>query len=62
MSTIGPGVSELRINDDGKHWRVIYRADPKDIVVAEVFLKKTNDTPENIKAACKKRYRHFDGG
>src|SRR4051812_31522029 len=37
MSVIGKRVHELRINDAGKEWRIIYRIDPDAIVIAEVF-------------------------
>ena len=32
MPAIGAGCHELRVRDDGKHWRLIYRTDPDAIL------------------------------
>jgi len=41
MSTIGRRCHELRITDENKIWRIIYRIDSDAIVVVEVLEKKT---------------------
>ena len=60
MPAIGPRCHELRINDDGHAWRIVYRIDPGHIVVAAVFPKKTQETPEFVKASCRARLRQYD--
>jgi phage-related protein len=47
--------------DENQTWRVIYRIDPDEILVAEVFSKKTQQTPQPIIDACKDRFRRYDG-
>jgi hypothetical protein len=46
MSSIGLRCHELRINDADTTWRLIYRIDQDAIVIAEVFAKKTEKTPQ----------------
>ena len=41
MPNIGPRCPELRINDENKTWRIIYRVDDDAIVAVDVFEKKT---------------------
>jgi phage-related protein len=60
MSLIGRRCHELRVNDEMMTWRLIYRIDPEDIVISEVFAKKTDRTPGNVVETCKRRYRAYD--
>jgi phage-related protein len=60
MSSIGARCHELRINDADTTWRLIYRVDPDAIVIAEVFVKKTEKTPREVMQACKKRLKEYD--
>ena len=48
MPGVGPGCHELRVRDAGHSWRLVYRADPDAIVIAEVFDKKTRRTPSEV--------------
>jgi phage-related protein len=48
MPSIGAHCPELRINDAGKTWRLIYRIDGDAIVVADVLAKKTEKTPDEV--------------
>ncbi len=41
MPSIGPRCHELRIQDQSKTWRIVYRRDSDAIVIAEVFAKTT---------------------
>ena len=41
-------------------WRLIYRIDPDAIVIAEVFAKKTQETPKEVIQACKRRMKEYD--
>jgi phage-related protein len=60
MPSIGPRCHELRIVDDDKSWRIIYRIDRESIVIADVFRKTTVTTPLHIVHACKHRLRVYD--
>lgn len=60
MLSIGSRCHELRINDEDKTWRIIYRIDEDAIVVLDVFAKKTNKTPDLIIKRCQKRLKQYD--
>src|SRR5437016_12216410 len=62
MPSIGAGCHELRINDTERRtsWRVIYRIDADAILVADVFAKKTQQTPQEVSQRCRKRLRQYD--
>jgi len=61
MPSIGPRCHELRIPDATATWRIVYRADPDAIVIAEVFSKKSQQTPNAVIAVCKTRLKRYDG-
>ena len=60
MPTIGRRVHKLRVIDRDKTWRIIYRIDSDAIVIAEVFAKRTQQTPQQIVQLCKQRFAHYD--
>jgi phage-related protein len=60
MPSIGPQCHELRVNDEHKTWRIIYRIDPDAIVICEVFEKKTPRTPKSVIDVCQQRLRRYD--
>jgi len=60
MPNIGPRCHELRINDEKKTWRIVYRIDADAIVVVDVFEKKTQKTPRQVLANCQRRLRLYD--
>jgi phage-related protein len=60
MPTIGPRCHELRIVDDNATWRIVYRADPDAVVIAEVFKNKTTQTPRTVLKICKRRLKDYD--
>jgi phage-related protein len=60
MPTIGPKCHELRINDENKIWRIIYRIDSDAIVILEIFQKHTQQTSKQIIDTCKQRLRMYD--
>lgn len=60
MPAIGPRCHELRINDGGATWGIIYRIDTDAIVIIEVFSKKTAATPKAVITACKRRLWEYD--
>jgi phage-related protein len=60
MPSIATRCHELRINDVGGTWRVIYRIDKDAIVILEVFAKKTGQTPKHVIETCRKRLKEYD--
>jgi len=60
MPSIGPRCHELRIRDQDLYWRIIYRIDEEEILVAEVFAKKTQATPPLIISNCRSRFASRD--
>jgi phage-related protein len=60
MPSIGARCHELRIDDENKTWRIVYRVDPDAIVILEVFEKKTQNTPKDVIENCKRRIRLYD--
>jgi phage-related protein len=60
MPSIGPRCHELRIQDQSKTWRIIYRVDSDAIVIAEVFAKTTQATPKHVISASQRRLRQYD--
>lgn len=60
MPAVGPRCHELRVVDGGVTWRIVYRVDPDAIVIAEVFAKKTAQTPAAVLEACRRRLKEYD--
>jgi phage-related protein len=60
MPSIGARVHELRVNDVGRGWRVIYRIDVDAIVLVEWFEKKTQKTPQHVIDSCKAKLKRYD--
>ncbi len=60
MPTIGARCHELRINDENKIWRIIYRIDSDAIIILEIFEKKTQQTTKQIIDTCKRHLRLYD--
>jgi phage-related protein len=60
MPVIGQRCHELRVNDQNKTWRVIYRLDSDAIVILDVFEKKTNKTPLQVIENCQRRLKLYE--
>lgn len=60
MPSIGPHCHELRIHDENRTWRIVYRIDDDAIVVADVFAKTTQQTPPGVIRQCQRRLRAYD--
>jgi len=41
-------------------WRIIYRVDPRAVLIAKIFKKKTRATPKHVLREAKERLRRFD--
>jgi phage-related protein len=61
MPSVGMRCHELRVRDQNKNWRIIYRIDDDAIIIAEVFNKTTRTTPVGMLANCQRRLRLYDG-
>jgi phage-related protein len=60
MSNLGPRCHELRIQDENRNWRIIYRIDGDAIVIVDVFAKATMATPKRVMENCRRRLRAYD--
>ena len=60
MPSIGPRCHELRVNDRGQTWRIVYRIDSDAVVILEVFAKKTAQTPQRVIDTCRRRLQEYD--
>ena len=62
MPSIGPRCHELRVVDAEAQvtWRVIYWLDSDAVVIADVFVKKTQKTPDEVLWRCKARLKRYD--
>lgn len=60
MPVIGPRCHELRIVDEQCSWRIVYRLDPRAVLVVDIFQKVTRQTPSLVLEVCKKRLRRYD--
>jgi len=60
MPDIGTHCYELRIRDENKDWRIVYRIDEDCILILEVFNKTTRQTPGKIIKVCRKRLAEYD--
>jgi phage-related protein len=60
MPSLGPRCHELRIQDAGVTWRVLYRVDPDAVLIVAVFAKKTQATPAVELHSGRRRLRAYD--
>lgn len=62
MPSLGSRCHELRVVDSVVRvtWRIIYRLDSDAVVIADVFAKKTQKTPEDVLWRCKARFKRYD--
>jgi phage-related protein len=60
MPSVGDRCHELRVRDQDKNWRIVYRVDQDAIVIVEVFSKTTRTTPKFVIEICQKRLARYD--
>lgn len=60
MPSIGHQCHELRVQDAGQTWRIVYRVDADAVVIVEVFSKKQQSTPAAVIRVSKDRLRRYD--
>ncbi len=59
MPVIGTACHELRVQDAGRTWRIVYCVMPEAIVILDVFAKTTTKTPKSVVEACRKRLQRY---
>jgi phage-related protein len=60
MPSIGARCHELRVRDQNRIWRIIYRIDHDAIVILEVYSKTTRETPDTVIDVCRQRLKAYD--
>jgi phage-related protein len=60
MPSIGERCHELRVQDERRTWRIVYRIDADAIVILEVFEKTTRSTPKRVVDVCKQRIKRYE--
>lgn len=60
MPGIGSRCHELRIVDETRTWRIVYRIDDDAIIITDVFDKTTQATPKHRIEVSKKRLKLYD--
>jgi phage-related protein len=60
MPSVGARCHELRVRDETRSWRIIYRIDADAIIIAEVFPKTTPKTPKRVIEVCQNRLARYD--
>jgi phage-related protein len=63
VSTVGPGVREIRVRDASGAFRILFVANLEDAVyVLHAFAKKARQTPDRDLALAKSRFRELRHG
>jgi phage-related protein len=60
LPIVGPRCGALRVRDGGHNWRIMYRVDPGEVLILEVYAKKTRKIPAEVIDRCKKRLKDYD--
>jgi phage-related protein len=60
MPVIGTRCHELRVQDETRTWRIIYRVDRDAVIIAEVFAKTSQATPKDAIELSQDRLRRYD--
>ena len=60
MPSIGPRCHEIRVRDENRIWRVVYRLDPDAIVIVGVFSKTTPRTSKHDIEDCRRVLKRYD--
>jgi len=59
MPSIGKACHELRVQDATRSWRIVYFLDADAVVILDVFVKTTRQTPKSVIRICNKRLRDY---
>ena len=61
MPTIGTHCHELRLEDGGVSWRIVYFLRQDAVAILEVFRKTTQQTPDHVLNTCRQRLNKYLG-
>lgn len=59
MPAIGIACHELRIRDERTSWRIVYHLTDREVVILDLFAKKTRATPGPVMRRCRSRLARF---
>ena len=60
LPNIGARCHELRVRDENKNWRIVYRIDEDRILIVDVFKKTTRQTSDAVISVCRRRLTEYD--
>ncbi len=60
LPIVGPRCGAIRVRDAQHNWRIMYRVDPTEVLIVDVYDKKTRKIPDQVIDRCKKRLRTHD--
>lgn len=60
MPVIGARCHELRVQDEKRTWRIVYRVDSDAVIIAEAFAKTSQATPRAAIQLSQDRLRRYD--
>ncbi len=60
LPIVGPRCGAIRVRDAQHNWRIMYRIDAAEILILDVYDKKTRKIPDQVINQCKKRLRNYD--
>jgi phage-related protein len=60
LPIVGPRCGALRVRDEQHNWRIMFRVDVNEIVIVDVYDKKTRKIPDEVIDRCKKRLERYD--
>jgi phage-related protein len=60
MPMIGANCHELRVDDGGVTWRIVYHVAVDAVVILDVFQKKSRTTPKHVIDVSRRRLRDYE--
>jgi len=60
MASIGSRCHELRIVDENRTWRIVYRLEIDAVLILDVFDKTSSKTPKSVIDVCKERIKVYE--
>lgn len=60
LPIVGPRCGAIRVRDEARNWRIMYRIDADAVLIVDVYAKKTRTIPDEVINRCQKRLRDYD--
>ncbi|MSU77014.1 MAG: type II toxin-antitoxin system RelE/ParE family toxin [Gemmataceae bacterium] len=60
LPIVGPRCGAIRVRDAQHNWRIMYRVDVAEVLILDVYDKKTRKIPDQVIDRCRKRLRTHD--